>query len=681
MLKHTWLGGSAALLISLTSLPATAGQALPAESGRAPTVDELITLRRVGSPAMSPDGLRVAYTVRETNWDADAYETEIMLVDRDGGNSRQLTNARRSSRNPAWSPDGHTIAFISDRDDRAQLFLIDARGGEARQVAKHDEGVVRFAWSPDGATLAFSARDPMSEARKARDERYGAFEIEDADLRMQHLFLVDVESQETRRLTSGDFFVGRFSWSPDGAMIAFDHRRDGDPSSSGSADISIVGVSDGSMRPLVTQSGPDSNPVWSPDGSRIAFESAMAEPFFYYRNRDIAVVPATGGAPVVVSGERPENPRVVTWAPRGIYLRVAERTRRSLYRLAPETRSATQLQSPGGLDVSAFSFSRDFATVAYVGAGATVYPEIFAAPVETMESTRLSRLGESVEGWTLGTRELVSWQSRDDTTIEGVLHKPADFVEGRRYPLLVVIHGGPTGTSRAAKVGTSGVYPIDIWLAKGAVVLQPNYRGSEGYGEAFRSLNVRNLGVGDAWDVVSGIEYLVQLGIADEARVGAMGWSQGGYISAFLTTAESSRFRAISVGAGISDWMTYYVNTDIHPFTRQYLKADPWDDPEIYAKTSPITYIKNANTPTLIQHGEDDRRVPLPNAFELYQGLRDQDVPVRLVVFKGFGHGLNKPKAARAAMEQNLEWFAEHLWEETVPASSYSASEPDSQGR
>jgi dipeptidyl aminopeptidase/acylaminoacyl peptidase len=193
-------------------------------------------------------------------------------------------------------------------------------------------------------------------------------------------------------------------------------------------------------------------------------------------------------------------------------------------------------------------------------------------------------------------------------------------------------------------------------------VLEPNYRGSAGYGEKFRSLNVRNLGIGDAWDVLSAIDALVQQGIVDRDRVGSMGWSQGGYISAFLTTKHSDRFKAISVGAGISDWMTYYVNTDIHPFTRQYLKATPWDDPKIYADTSPITYIKQARTPTLIQHGDQDARVPIPNAFQLYQGLRDQNVPVQLSIFKGFGHGLNKPKANRAAMQQNYEWFTRYIW-------------------
>ncbi|HLB36837.1 MAG TPA: prolyl oligopeptidase family serine peptidase, partial [Gemmatimonadales bacterium] len=175
----------------------------------------------------------------------------------------------------------------------------------------------------------------------------------------------------------------------------------------------------------------------------------------------------------------------------------------------------------------------------------------------------------------------------------------------------------------------------------------------------------RNLGVGDAWDVLSGVDHLVKLGMVDTTRMGAMGWSQGGYISAFLTTT-TTRFKAISVGAGISDWMTYYVNTDIHPFTRQYLKATPWDDPQIYAKTSPMTYSKQAKTPAQIQHGEFDRRVPIPNGYQLFQGLQDRDVPVRMVVYKGFGHGINKPKERLAAVWHNWQWFGWYLWGEEI---------------
>jgi len=288
-----------------------------------------------------------------------------------------------------------------------------------------------------------------------------------------------------------------------------------------------------------------------------------------------------------------------------------------------------------------------------------------------------------VRDWTLGTAEVVSWKSQDGTTIEGILRKPADYDPAKKYPLLVLIHGGPTGVSvPALSPGDTyqreevSYYPVQALLARGALVLQPNYRGSTGYGAAFRALNVRNLGVGDMWDVMSGVDALIARGIVDPEKLGSMGWSQGGYISAFLTT-NTDRFRAISVGAGISDWMTYYVSTDITPFTRQYLHATPWDDPAIYAKTSPITTIKKAKTPTLIQLGRADKRVPVPDSFELYRGLQDQHVPARLILYTGFGHGITKPKSNWAILQANLDWFGHYIWDEPFPKDSpiYGSSE------
>ena len=257
-----------------------------------------------------------------------------------------------------------------------------------------------------------------------------------------------------------------------------------------------------------------------------------------------------------------------------------------------------------------------------------------------------------------------------------MLYKPANFSPTKKYPLLVVIHGGPTGIDMPF-VSADRYYPIERFVAKGALVLRPNYRGSAGYGARFRALNVRNLGVGDYADVISGVDYLIAQGYVDRDRVGSMGWSEGGYISAFITTS-SDRFKAVSVGAGISDWMTYYANTDITPFTVQYLRATPWDDPEIYKTTSPISYISKAKTPTLIQQGSVDKRVPVPNSFELRQALEDHGVPVKMVLYDGFGHPINKPKQQRAVMEENENWFGHYIWGDPLaPALTPRPSEKD----
>ncbi|HTM30333.1 MAG TPA: S9 family peptidase [Vicinamibacterales bacterium] len=653
-------------LVVLALLALAAGAGARAQMPSSPSIDDLLNLKRVATPALSPDAKWVAYTVRETNWDDNAYETEIWVAPSDSGEPHQLTNAAKSSSQPAWSPDSRTLGFISDRDGKRQIYRIDMAGGEAEKLTSAEEGVTSFAWAPDGKSIAFTALDPQTDAMKTRDKQWGEVKIEDEDQRYTHLYVLDPATKKTRALTSGAFVVGSFDWSPDGSRIAFDHRVSSDAGEGGSADISIVDVASGTRTPLITQPGPDSNPRWSPDGSRIAFVTAMAKTFYFYENSVIAVTtPGTAGV-TSLTDAFDEDPSLVDWTTGGIVFSAAQRTAAALFTLDPASRAIRKYQAGEAWIGTQFSVSADGSHVAFVGAGPKEFADVYAGEVAAIASARrISDTRAQVASWPAHTREVVRWKSQDGAEIEGVLHKPAGFETGRRYPLLVVIHGGPTGISRPLPYSNYvGTYPIDGFLARGALVLEPNYRGSAGYGAKFRALNVRNLGIGDAWDVLSGVDSLVAQGLVDRDRVGSMGWSQGGYISAFLTTRHADRFRAISVGAGISDWMTYYVNTDIHPFTRQYLKATPWDDPKIYADTSPMTYIKQAKTPTLIQHGDQDARVPIPNAFQLYQGLRDVNVPVRLSIFKGFGHGINKPKANRALMEQNWEFFGKYIWGE-----------------
>jgi dipeptidyl aminopeptidase/acylaminoacyl peptidase len=627
-----------------------------------PSIDEILNLKRVGSPAISPGGQQAAYTIRETNWDENAYETEIWIGDAATGESRQVTNARKSSSQPAFSPDGAWLAFVSDRDGKRQIYRIALRGGEAERLTSTEDGVNNFAWSPDGRQIAFTSVDAQTDAMKERERRWGDIKIEDQDQRYTHLHVFDVATKSAKQITKGSFVVGSFEWSPDGQRIAYDHRATSDPADGGTADISVVLPATLDTRIVVAQEGPDTNPHWSPDGTQLAFVTAMTKPNYFYANSVIATI--TPGVANVrpITDAFDEDPSLIAWTKAGIHFSASQRTWSYLFTIDPGSKQVTRHAVRDAWIGGGFSLTPDGASVAFTATGPAEFPDVYVAPVQTMAAKRVSNAGAQIASWPKHAREVIKWKSQDGAEIEGVLHKPADYVQGRRYPLLVVIHGGPTGVSRPIPYGSATAYPIDAFLAKGALVLEPNYRGSAGYGEKFRSLNVRNLGIGDAWDVLSGIDALVQQGIADRDRVGSMGWSQGGYISAFLTTRHSDRFKAISVGAGISDWMTYYVNTDIHPFTRQYLKATPWDDPKIYADTSPMTYIKQARTPTLIQHGDQDARVPIPNAFQLYQGLRDQNVPVQLSIFKGFGHGINKPKANRAAMQQNFEWFTRYIW-------------------
>jgi len=640
---------------------------------RVPTVADLMTLRSAGSPRLSPDGTRVAYTVTETDLDQDAYVTQVWLADVAAGTAIQLTRGKKSCSNPSWSPDGRWIVFTSSRaDDKTQLVAIRPDGGEAIQLTKAETGVNGYDWSPDGRSIAFSAGDPVSDGSKARKDFYGDYEVVRREYAHTHLWTVDAAEafrapQAGRRRTSGKAFtVGGFDWSPDGTKIAFSAAVDPDLINGGTSDIYVLDLAGDVVKKVVTQQGPDTSPRWSPDGRAILFSSAGGRLDYFARNVGLASVPAEGGAVRPLTGTFDENAYAVAWNMDGIYFSASQRTASHLYRLDPGTLQISRLSAPDEAMVSGFSFSSDGKRVAFQAATPTSLAEICVSGFP-WEPRTLTRMTEQVSGWVLGTREVISWKSKDGTVIEGVLIKPADFDPAAKHALLCVIHGGPTGVDRPALLsGDSRYYPSDIWAARGALILKVNYRGSAGYGAKFRILNYRNLGVGDAWDVLSGVDHLVKRGWVDPARVGCMGWSQGGYISAFLTTS-SRAFRAVSVGAGISNWATYYYNTDITPFTINYLGDDPAEDPAIYAKTSPMTFIKKAATPTLIQHGEFDRRVPIPNAYELRQGLTDRGVPVEMVVYKGYGHGITKPKSMRAVMEHNLAWFGHYIFGDPKP--------------
>ena len=657
------------LVLTLLLAPAlAAAQSAP----RIPTVDDLLRVKAAASPQISPDGAWVAYTVSEADFTQDAFVSQLWIANAATGERRQLTRGDKPAGNPQWSPDGQWISFTSSRvGDRNQLFAIRSDGGEAMQLTKAETAVGGYAWSLDGQHIAFIANEPATQAAKDRRAAFSDFEVVRQEYDHSHIFTLDVDDAMRapvtgRQRTRGKALsVGGFSWSPDASQIAFSATVNPDLVQGVTADVFVLTLASDSVRKLVSLPGPDGDPRWSPDGSQIVFSTYMGKVDFFARNSRLAIVPVAGGTPRALTDAFDENASLVAWNRDGIYFTGSQKTASHLFRIAPAGGSIVRVSAPDNAMTGSYSLSKDGRRASLVVNAPTALPEVAVTDVNTWSPKLVTDMSAQAKELITGTREVIEWKSKDGTIIEGVLIKPANFDPARKYPLLCVIHGGPTAIDRPTFLDTR-YYPVDNWVARGAIVLKVNYRGSTGYGEKFRRLNVRNLGVGDAWDVISGVDYLVGKGWVDPARVASMGWSQGGYISAFLTTS-STRFKAISVGAGISDWATYYYNTDITPFTINYLGANPVDDPEVYRKTSPVSYVKEARTPTLIQHGELDRRVPIANAYQLRQALADRGVPVSMVVYKGFGHGITKPRAMRAVMEHNLAWFNHYLWGDAKP--------------
>lgn len=631
-----------------------------------PTIEDVIELPEPADAQISPDGTRVIYGLKKVDWKQNDAVMQIWLASAAGGAPRQLTFAPQSSFSPRWSPDGKFFAFLSKRtnDDHVQVYRMASDGGEAERLTEMEMDIQSISWSPNGDSIAFNMPESETPEQKKRKDKYGDYHVEDRDYVRCHLWLIELENKKCRKLTHGDdYHILNFKWSPTGIQIAFAASPTPDMKDFDQGKIYTVNPID--LEVVILTGKGCSSPCWSPDGSKIAFAQTGTPSF--YKNNYVCIIPAAGGDIHKIETTFDEQVYLKDWGPEGIFMIAIRRTAGHLFRLNPANGKVDQItpDSPLGWFGMDYSFSHDFRLAAVTAMDIDHILEVCLLQIDKGTITRLTDFNTLISDWQLGSRETFQWVSKDGTPIEGILTKPVDFDPANKYPLLVAIHGGPDSASLLALLDTGErqYYPIQQWANKGALILEPNYRGSAGYGEAFRSLNVRNLGVGDYEDVISGVDALISRRWVDPERVGAMGWSQGGYISAFITT-YSDRFKAVSVGAGISDWMTYYVNTDIHPFTRQYLGATPWEDPEIYARTSPITYIRQAKTPTLIQHGGNDQRVPLPNAYELYQGLLDMGVETHLVVYHGMQHPINKPRFSRLVMEDNWKWFNRFIWGE-----------------
>jgi dipeptidyl aminopeptidase/acylaminoacyl peptidase len=659
-------------ILVLVVLASVTAPAFGEDKPHVPTIDDLLHIDSVGGVRISPNGKWVAYSVTHSDFKKDAFVTHLWIVDPASGRKLQLTRGDKSVGEAVWSPDSAWLAFSSNRaGDKSQIYAISPDGGEAVQLTKVETGVGGFQWSPDSKSIAFTAAPSKKEQTTNRKEHLGEFEVVRNEYDYSHLWTIEVaealkEPQSGKQRTKGkDFSIGSFTWSPDGTRIAFDAARNPDLIQRGTSDVYVLNLADDAVKKIVSQPGPDGNPHWSPDGKQIVFDTVMGNPAFFHCNRRLAVVPAEGGEPRSLTDDFDEHAFLIDWKPDGIYFWGLQKTASHLFRIQPDNSKIARLTSPDDLRASGFSLTHDGGQVAFTGSSPTSLGEVYVSEVKDFAPRKLTAMTEQTKPLILGKSEVISWKSQDGTTIEGVLTKPADFDPEKKHPLLCIIHGGPTGIDQPTLLA-SRYYPADIWAGRGALILRVNYRGSAGYGEKFRQLNVGNLGVGDAWDVLSGVDHLIKLGWVDPAKVGCMGWSQGGYISAFLTTS-SDRFAAISVGAGISNWATYYYNTDITPFTIQYLGKDPGADQAIYQKTSPMTYIQKAKTPTLIQHGENDKRVPIANAYELRQGLEDRGVKVEMIVYKGYGHGITKPRSQRAVMQHNLAWFNHYIWGDPLP--------------
>lgn len=637
------------------------------------SIEEIISLPALSSTNISDDGKNVAFVKKTANWKDNTYRNHVWIYEKETGKSYPLTIEDIESTCPLWSPDSRDIAYLSlVGGGKNQIFVKSLDDYSEVQITDEKEGVSNFKWDPTGKGFYYVAQSKECEEIKKRKELYGDFQRVGKEHQNNCLYYIEIEKviqndkgeceiSGVYQLTDGkDFYIHNFDISNDGKKVvcmatpSLNNHMNGD--------LYILDIEAGELQKMNIDKLLGGSVCFSPEGNKICYSASIKEKDYYktyIEDRTLEIYDLNTGERIVPLTDFDSTVMPLQWTAKGILIRWQDKTNYFIGLLCEDGTVEMLSERVDGFIMDA-SITRDGNHITYNKAITNETFEIY------FDDKKITNENSFFEGKLKSNREIISWQSSDGLEIEGVLSTPVEFDTNKTYPLLVIIHGGPAwGSFPIFSDCFNEKYPIEQFIEKGFIVLEPNYRGSSGYGNEFLKANYRKQGFADYDDVISGVDALVEKGIVDKDRVGVMGWSNGGYISAFCSTF-SNRFKAISVGGGITNLSTYYVNTDIPYFIRMYLGDTPWNDPEIYKKTSPMTYIKSACTPTLIQHGEKDARIPVTNAYELHQGLRDMEVDTELIIFKGMAYSPDQPGVNVAIMKQNLMWFSHYILGESM---------------
>lgn len=635
-------------------------------SGTTPlTIDDYVTVEHLSQPVISPDGRRVAYVVSVPSLEDNLIDANVWIAHLDGEpRTRQLTTAKKSDDHPQWSPEGSVLTFLSDRESTTGLYSIDPDGGEARRMTDVKGSIRDYEWAPDGKTIAFTMRDERG-AEEARRRARGDDARIVGQSKQVHLHLLDVRSGAVRRLTSGDFSVHSYGWAPDSKAIVIATAPGTLLAHQYQTDLDVLDVATGARRPLVRSKGPDMKPRVSPDGKLVVFATGNGR-IDWAGDAHFSVVPFKGGEPKIISAEYNRSGDEPVWSPdsRKIVFRGPWDTTGQLFSIDVSSGKLTHLtRFEGVIDQATFDLARDRAV--FVQESLDEAPELHVSSLSRFQPRKLTSRNERFATKIRGETKLIRWKNpADGLEIEGLLTLPVGHRRGEKVPLLTFVHGGPSSYFDQKFFGYLWyIYPTHVFAARGYAVLRPNPRGSGARGEQFRQANRGDWGGGDWADITAGIDKLVADGIADPARLGLMGWSYGGYMTAWGIT-QTDRFRAASIGAPVIDLFTMDGPSDIPGFTASFLGGTAHEKPEFYRSRNPLSHVSNVKTPALIQHGEDDQRVPYFQSLLFHQALEDHGVPVVMVAYPRSGHTPREPLLRRDVARRNVWWFAKWIEED-----------------
>jgi dipeptidyl aminopeptidase/acylaminoacyl peptidase len=627
------------------------------------TVEDYSSMPEINSVRFSPDGARIAYVVTRVNRARNMYEGEIRVIDTDGTNDIPLA---ANATHPRWSPDGKRIAFLSERNGKTSIYLIDLGGGESSVLTDEPTPIRDFDWSPDNHTIVFTRQDEAGP----RDDVI----VVNQNKRYTRLYTIDVESRAVRRLTDGAGSVWSFSISPDGKTIAFDRSNGNTLDDLYRTDLYLIPIAGGEAKPLVRRAGIDRTPQFSPDGKSVAFVSAGGV-HDWLRQNALHVVSIADRTPHLVSGAYGRSPGTFAWSPdsRSIWFEGPWNSTDQIFHVDSGGRGFTNVSKIAGI-LGSVSFDAKHSVAAFVYETLTDPPELYVSSLASFSPRRLTNVNADYRNRALGETRLIQWKNpKDGLEIEGLLTLPVGYVAGKRYPLLTFAHGGPGSRFDQGFLGyLSFIYPTHVFAANGFVVLRPNPRGTGGYGQPFFSANRNDWGGMDWIDINAGIDKLIADGIADPARIGFMGWSYGGFMSAWAE-GHSERLKAISIGAPVVDLLSFHGTTDIRDFIPFYFGPAPAESQleemrhaplslDLLREHSPLWHLKPTKAAVLIQHDDGDERVPLSQGTMLYRMLDELGVNVTMEIYPHEpGHTPRNPKHRVDVGRSNVEFMKKYV--------------------
>ncbi len=611
------------------------------------TPEQALGMRSISDLRVSPDGSRVAFVVSEPPKGTDR-NRDIWLATIATKEVRRLTFTEGGESSPRWSPDGRTLAFLSDRESRNQIYLLSMDGGEATRLTEGKNAIRSFDWAPDGKSIAFLAAEPRTDAEEKKTKDKDDARVVDKDDKRTRVWIVDMATRAVRQVTRDPWDISDLKWTPRGdALVVV--ATDKPEVEQETRKIYTVSLADGRLATLASPRGPFGQISISPDGGTLAYLGSRVDgpnPHDLYLQRIGETVARNATSTAI---DRPIGS--VAWLPEGGLVAIVQDGFHSHVYRAGQDRVLRQMTDAERVNPSTLAVGPQ-GTLVFVGETATIAPEVYVRRATGDE--QITHINERWERPAPVKPEFFRYKSFDGLDIEAALLRPPAAPKDARLALIVLVHGGPTG-----RWSDSFESWGQLLAARGYAVLYPNIRGSVGYGHKFIEMNRADWGGGDFKDVIAGVDYLVKSGVADPQRLGIGGWSYGGYMAAWAIT-QTTRFKASVVGAGLSDLASEF-GTENGPEYDEWFFGLPYEKLDGFVKCSPITFIKNARTPTLILHGEADTTDPIGQGQQLYRALKRYGVPSDFVIYPREGHGLREEKHLVDRLKRIIGWYEKYV--------------------